>query len=172
FSGERRSQILQGFELSNAPYVRSAAFGAELLGGRLGAGWELDLLRDGSIIDYAATDTTGAYALSVPVQYGMNAVEVEATGPGGERIRRRLLLVVPFDRLPAGELEYTLSGGRCRQGPCSAAVQSNVRYGLSSAVTVEAGNDVFWRDTLPDVWAPYALVAASPLPVVHSTVEI
>lgn len=172
FSGARRSQVLQGFELSNAPYLRSAAFGAELLGGRLGAGWELDLLRDGSMIGFTATDSTGAYAMSVPVQYGMNPIEVEATGPGGERIRRTLLLVVPFDRLPEGNLEYTVSGGRCRQGACSAAVQSNVRYGLSSAVTVEAGSDMFWRDSLPDLWAPYALVAASPLPVVHSTVEV
>ena len=172
FSGARRSQVLQGFELSNAPYLRSAAFGAELLGGHVGAGWELDLLRDGRVVGFAAADSTGAYQLAVPVQYGLNPVEVEATGPGGERIRRTLLLIVPFDRLPARELEYTVSGGRCRQGACVAALQSNVRYGLSSAVTVEAGGDVFWRDSLPDLWAPYALVAASPLPVVHSTLEV
>jgi hypothetical protein len=172
FSGTRRSQVLQGFELSNAPYLRSAVFGAELLGGHVGAGWELDLLREGSVVGFTAADSTGAYELTIPVQYGLNPVEVEATGPGGERIRRTLLLVVPFDRLPARELEYTISGGRCRQGACGAALQSNVRYGLTSAITVEAGSDMFWRDSLPDLWAPYALVAASPLPVVHSTLEI
>jgi hypothetical protein len=172
FSGARRSHVLQGFELSNAPYLRSASFGAELLDGRLGAGWELDLLRDGNVVGYTATDSTGAYRLAVPVQYGLNPVEIEATGPSGERLRRTVLLVVPFDRLPAGELEYTISAGRCRQGACSAAAQASVRYGLSSALTIEAGSDYFARDTLSAVWAPYALVAASPLPVVHATVEI
>lgn len=171
-SGTRRSQVLQGFELTNAPYLRSAAFGAELLGGRLAPGWEVDLLRDGSVVGYTAADSAGAYQVAVPVRYGLNPVEIEAVGPGGERIRRTLLLVVPFDRLPAGQVEYTVSGGRCRQGGCSAALQSNVRYGLGSAVTIEGGSDFFRRDSLPDLWAPYALVAASPLPVVHSTVEV
>lgn len=171
-SGARRSQVLQGFELSNAPYLRSAVFGAELLDGRLAPGWELDLLRDGHLVGYAATDSSGAYQLAVPVQYGINPIDVEATGPDGARVRRRLLLVVPFDRLPDGAFEYTVSGGRCRQPACTGAMQSNVRYGLSGAVTVEAGGDVVWRDSLPDVWAPYALVAASPLPIVHTTLEV
>lgn len=172
FSGARRSQVLQGFEISNAPYLRSAAFGAELLDGRLGAGWELDLMRDGSLVGYAAADSSGAYELAVPVQYGLNPIEIEATGPAGERVRRKLLLVVPFERLPAGALEYSVSGGRCRQGSCGSALQSSLRYGVSSSLTVEAGSDLFWRDSLPDLWAPYALVAASPLPTVHSTIEV
>ncbi len=171
FSGARRSQVLQGVEIGNAPYLRSAAFGAELLDGRPGTGWQIDLLRDGELVGFAATDSTGAYALPVPVQYGLNAIELEATGPAGERMRRRLLVVVPFDRLPAGALEYTVSAGRCRQRACTGALQAGVRYGLSPAVTLEAGSDAFWRDSLPDVWAPYALVAASPLPVAHASLE-
>lgn len=172
FSGARRSQVLQGFEISNAPYLRSASFGAELLGGQLQPGWELDLLRDGSLVGYAAADSTGSYELPVRVQYGLNPIEIEATGPAGERVRRKLLLVVPFERLPAGQLEYSVSGGRCRQGSCDGALQTSLRYGLSPSVTIEAGGDMFWRDTLPDVAAPYALLAASPLPVVHSTIEV
>lgn len=172
FSGARRSQVLQGVEFSNAPYLRSAVFGAELLGGRPGTGWTVDLLRDGQLLGFAAADSTGAYQLAVPLQYGINPVEIEAIGPDGERVRQRLMLVVPFDRLPAGAVEYTVSGGRCRQGGCSGALQSNVRYGVSPAVTLEAGSDIVWRDSLSDVWAPYALVSASPIPVVHATAEI
>jgi hypothetical protein len=159
--GARRGRVLRGIELTNAPYLRPAAFGRELLDGSLPDGWEVDLYQDQQLLGYAAADGTGRYALDLPLQYGANPVEVLAYGPNGEVVHRRRTVQVPFDRLPDGRFEYALSGGACQGDPCNAALSLSARYGVTSWLTAETGSDNFWRDSLPDLWHPYALVSAA-----------
>jgi len=169
--GARRGRVLRGFELTNAPYLRPAAFGQELLDGSLPAGWEVDLYQDRQLLGYTAVDTAGRYALDMPLQYGSNPVELLAYGPHGEVVRWRRTVQVPFDRLQAGRFEYAVSGGACHAEPCSAALSLAARYGIRSWLTAEAGSDNFWRDSLPDLWHPYALVSAAVAPSVGVTFE-
>jgi hypothetical protein len=169
--GARRGRVLRGFELTNAPYLRPAAFGQELLDGNLPAGWEVDLYQDRQLLGYTAVDTAGRYALDLPLQYGSNPVELLAYGPHGEVVRWRRTVQVPFDRLQAGRFEYAVSGGACHGEPCSAALSLSARYGVRSWLTAEAGSDNFWRDSLPDLWHPYALVSAAVTPSVGVTFE-
>jgi len=159
--GARRGRTLRGFELTNTPFLRPAAFGQELLDGSLPDGWEVDLYQDQQLLGYSASDATGRYALDVPLRYGANPVDVVAYGPNGEVIRRRRTVQVPFDRLPKGRFEYAASAGACQDEPCAGALSLSARYGVTRWLTAEAGSDNFWRDSLPNLWHPYALVSAA-----------
>ena len=169
--GARRARVLRGFELTNAPYLRPAAFGQEALDGNLPPGWEVDLYQDRQLLGYTSADAAGRYELDMPLQYGSNPVELLAYGPHGEVVRWRRTVQVPSDRLQAGRFEYAASGGACRGEPCSAALSLSARYGISSWLTAEAGSDNFWRDSLPNLWHPYALASAAVTRTVGLTFE-
>jgi len=159
--GARRGRTVRGFELTNAPFLRPAAFGQELLEGSVPEGWEVDLYQDQQLLGYAPSSGSGRYALDVPLRYGSNPVEVMAYGPNGEVVHARRSVQVPFDRLPRGRFEYAASAGACEEQPCAAALSLSARYGVTRWLTAEAGSDNFWRDSLPDLWHPYALVSAA-----------
>ena len=159
--GARRGRTLRGVELTNAPFLRPAAFGREMLEGTLPEGWEVDLYQDQQLLGYVSPGASGRYTLDVPLRYGSNPVEVLAYGPHGEVVHRRRTLLVPFDRLPAGRFEYAASAGACDGEPCAGALSLSARYGVTRWLTAEAGSDNFWRDGLPDLWHPYALVSAA-----------
>jgi hypothetical protein len=159
--GARRGRTVRGFELTNAPFLRPAAFGQELLEGSVPEGWDVDLYQDQQLLGYAPSGGSGRYALDVPLRYGSNPVEVLAYGPNGEVVHSRRSVQVPFDRLPRGRFEYAASAGACEEEPCAAALSLSARYGVTRWLTAEAGSDNFWRDSLPDLWHPYALVSAA-----------
>jgi hypothetical protein len=169
--GARRGRTLRGLELTNAPYLRPAAFGQQVLDESLPDGWEVDLYQDQQLLGYSAGSASGRYTLDVPLRYGANPVDVVAYGPNGEVIRRRRTMQVPFDRLPQGRFEYAASGGACDGAACAGALSLSARYGVNRWLTAEAGSDNFWRDSLPDLWHPYALVSASVTPSTGLTLE-
>src|SRR5256884_8908162 len=85
-----------------------------------------------------------------------------ASGPG-DRIRKSTQTFrVAEELLPAGRLEYGISGGSCRGTPCRATGNLDLHYGVSERWTVRGGVDRFWRDTLPDLTHAYASVVGSP----------
>ena len=67
--GARRGRTLRGLELTNAPYLRPAAFGQDVLDGSLPDGWEVDLYQDQELLGYSAAGASGRYALDVPSRY-------------------------------------------------------------------------------------------------------
>ena len=160
---------LNGVVVSNAPYLRSADFGTDALGGALPPGWEAELYRGGQLVGYTRADSVRRFRLDVPVTYGPNPVDVVLYGPHGEVVRRSRTFFVPFDRLPAGRFEYALSGGACHAEPCRQAGNLDLRYGLSGRVTAEAGLEFQSRDTLGGRAYPYAFVSAGLTPALGLT---
>lgn len=154
-----RPRIVRGGVVTNSPFVRPAAFDVSLLEGVLEPGWEVELYRGLQFLDYVRADPTGRYAFEIPVLYGENPLRVIAYGPAGQVIRERRTFEVAPERFPAGQFEYGIGGGACAYEPCDAAVNADVRYGIDDRWTVRGGLDRFWRDTLPDLWHPYASVA-------------
>jgi len=152
----RQPRQIQGAAFTNAPFVRPVTFATGTLVGALLPGWEVELYRQGSLVGLTTTRADGAYAFDVPLVYGTNPVEVVGYGPTGEVRRLQRTFEVPFERLTAGQFEYGIGGGGCGLDPCQATVNLDLRYGASSRLTVRAGWDQFWRDTLPDLWHPYA----------------
>ena len=156
-----RPRTVRGFSITNAPYVRPALIGALPFAGRLPPGWEIEAYRGGELLGYDSVSSTGDFAVELPVAYGENPVDFIAYGPYGERrIFNRTYRVEP-GLLPARRFEYGLSGGGCRLFACSATGNLDLRYGLSSRWTAQAGAEQLWRGTTPDLFQPYLGVTGS-----------
>ena len=166
-----RARLLQGVVITNAPFIRSSEFDVEPLAGNVPAGWEVELYDRGRLMAYADADALGAFRVPLQLRYGQNPLELVMYGPRGEVTRQKRTIRVPFSRLPAGRLEYAVAAGRCRYDPCRELVSADVRYGLSSHVTVQGGWDAFFHGIRGSVWQPYAVVSATPLPSLGITGE-
>jgi hypothetical protein len=151
----RQPRRIQGAAVTNAPFVRPVTFAGGVLRGALPVGWEVELYRQGSLVGLTTVDADGRYAFDVPLVYGTNPVEVVGYGPTGELRRFERTFEVPFERLPAREFEYGIGGGGCGFDVCQATGNIDLRYGATRRLTLRAGWDQFWRDTLPDLWHPY-----------------
>lgn len=170
-SNGRRARLLQGFMLTNAPFIRSSEFDVEQFVGTVPAGWEVELYDGGRLLGYADADALGAFRVPLQLRYGQNPFDLVMYGPGGEQLRQKRTIRVPFSRLPDGHLEYAVAAGRCRYEPCDAMAGADARYGLSSHVTLQGGMDAFFQDTAGSLLQPYAIVSAAPLPAVGVTGE-
>jgi hypothetical protein len=166
-----RARLLQGVVITNAPFIRSSEFDVEPLAGNIPAGWEVELYDGGRLMAYADADALGAFRVPLQLRYGQNPLELVMYGPRGEMTRQKRTIRVPFSRLPAGRLEYAVAAGRCRYDPCRELMSADVRYGLSSHVTVQGGWDAFFHGIRGSVWQPYAVVSATPLPSLGITGE-
>ena len=157
----RRVRGIRGAAFTNAPFLRPSFFGSEVFAGQFRQDWEVELYQGDRLIRYAPVDPAGRYSFTMPVRYGPNPMSLIAYGPHGEIVPIRRTFEIPFTRLPNGQFEYAVSGGECDTDPCQATANVDLRYGISTRFTVQAGADRFWRDTLPDLWHPYAVVSAS-----------
>jgi len=154
-----RTRLVQGAAVTNSPFVRPAAFGLAPFDGMFGPGWEVELYRGNRFLGYTTADQDGQYRFDVPIRYGVNPLDIVAYGPRGEVLRRRRTFEIDMARFPAKQFEYGVSGGACAFAPCDAQANIDLRYGLNDKLTVRGGVDRFWRDSLADLWYPYASVA-------------
>jgi hypothetical protein len=155
------TQSLRGVSLTNSPFVRPSLLGSLFYGGRLQPGWEVEAYRGGELLGFDSTNALGEFGVQLPVMYGENPVDFVAYGPTGETRRFSRTSLVAEELLPAGRLEYGLSAGGCRSPSCGAGANVDLRYGLSQRWALRAGADRFWRDSLPDLFHPYAGVTGS-----------
>jgi hypothetical protein len=155
-------RALRGFSITNSPYLRDPFVGRSSFDGQLEPGWSVEAYQNGQLMAFDTVDATGRFGFQIPVRYGENPVDFVAYGPLGEVRQFYRTYRVLSDLLPARRLEYGLAGGACRDPRCRASGNLDVRYGLSDRVTLEAGADGFWRDSLGDLWHPYGGVSANP----------
>lgn len=157
FASGPRTRALRGVALGNVPFRRPAILGELPFSGTLGPGWQVEAYRGGRLISFDSVNALGQYSIDVPIQYGENPVDFVAYGPFGEVRQFSQTYRVALDVVPARRLEYGVSLGGCRSdAPCQATANADVRYGLSTRWTLQGGVDQFWRDTLPNLFHPYA----------------
>jgi hypothetical protein len=148
--------MVRGGAITNAPFVRPSDFAIAPLAGVLPAGWEVEFYRAGVLVGVTETGPTGSYAFDVPIRYGSNPVEIVAYGPTGEVRRFQQTFEVPFERLAEGAFEYGVAGGACELDPtCEATGNLDLRWGATHQLTLRAGADYFWHDSLPKRLYPY-----------------
>ena len=157
-----RLRELRGIALTNAPFLRSTLIGNTQYLGRVDPGWSVEAYQDGRLIAVDTADAAGHYGFDLPVRYGENPVDFVAYGPLGDVRAFARTYRVLSDLLPPRRFEYGVSGGACRDPRCRASGNVDLRYGLTSRVTLQGGADRFWRDSLGDLWHPYAQVTANP----------
>lgn len=155
-------RALRGVSLTNAPYLRDPYLGASRFDGQLLPGWSVEAYRDGQLIAFDTTDATGRYGFRIPVRYGENPVDFVAYGPLGEVRQFYRTYRVLSDLLPRHRLEYGAAAGACRDPRCRAGANIDLRYGVTDRVTVQAGADRFWRDSLAGLTHAYVGMSANP----------
>ncbi len=85
-------------------------FGKKTISGDAPAGWEVELYRNGSLIDFRAIDNEGRYRFEdVPVEYGENIFDIRLFGPQGQEQSRRETFTVGEQMLSKGQSYGRLS---------------------------------------------------------------
>ncbi|HKV73935.1 MAG TPA: hypothetical protein VJN95_05415 [Gemmatimonadales bacterium] len=158
-----RPRSLQGFSISNSPYVRPSIVGNVPLQLQLGAGWQVEAYRGGRLVSFDSVNSAGQYSLDMPIQYGENPVDLVAYGPNGEVRRLSRTYRVLSDALPYRRFEYGLSAGACRVEDCDASANMDLRYGLTRRIAIRGGVDQFWRSGQSNLFHPYAGFTGNPI---------
>lgn len=152
------SRFVNGFELSNRPFLRGSELGSILVQPDLPAGWEYEVFQGNVLLGYSGT---GAQApVPVPLRTGATPVQVRMYGPAGEEVLTTLLYQTPVSMLRAGRLEYAVGGGRCAGELCDRLAHADVRYGATSFLTFGGGVE-FVADSAAERLRPYAIGSVS-----------
>jgi hypothetical protein len=139
-------QAITGATITNAPFVRAAAYGVLQFPGQVGPHWEVEVYRDGLLIGIDSTDAEGRFRVPVAVRYGSNLVRFVGYGPHGEVRDFTGSFLLVDNLIPAHHFEYAASAGRCTGTVCQTAANLDFRYGLSNLWTLRAGLDGYSRD--------------------------
>ena len=128
----------RGAYVSNQPFESFSVFDQVDLRGVLPDGYEVELYRNGVLLDSTAQATNGQYEfLQVPVDYGLNVFRIVFYGPQGQRREEVRRISVGDGRLSPGAFEYSF--GAVQNGTNVLGVQGpdfrpGVRYGDWQAV--------------------------------------
>jgi hypothetical protein len=122
----------RGLLIAGAPGTTSAASsGRTVLAGDALPGWEVELYRNGALLDFQRVGEDGRYEFrDIPLRDGMNLFRLAFYGPRGERREREERIFSSNDLLPAGETVWHLG-----------VVQAGVGL-LQSAAAAVAGDEV------------------------------
>ncbi len=155
----------RGLILTNAPYVRPSTLGTAAYAGQLDSGWTIEAYSAGRLVALDSTDPRGAFAVTLPVSYGENPVDFVAYGPGGQIVQFNQTYRTPDQQLPLHDFEYGLTLGQCPAPVlnCQATGNLDLHYGATGRLTLRAGIDQFWRDSLSNRTYPYATVLYAPI---------
>lgn len=128
-----------GVSATNARTTYRRSFGEYTITDFTEPGWTVELYVNNVIVDYQVADATGFYSFNVPLVYGTSQVMLKFYGPYGEERIREQFLNVPFNFLPPGELEYTVSSGMVLDGENSRFGRAEAKYGLNRFITLGGG---------------------------------
>lgn len=128
-----------GVSATNARTTYRRSFGEYTITDFTEPGWTVELYVNNVIVDYQVADATGFYSFNVPLVYGTSQVMLKFYGPYGEERIREQFLNVPFNFLPPGELEYTVSSGMVLDEEHSRFGRAEAKYGLNRFITLGGG---------------------------------
>jgi hypothetical protein len=128
-----------GVQFTNTPTTYRRSFGSYTLSDRTEPGWIVELYVNNVMVDYVKADASGFFTFEVPLVYGNSIVNLKFYGPWGEERTREQNITIPFNFLPKGTMEYTVSGGIVEDSLRSRFSQASINYGISRSLTVGGG---------------------------------
>ncbi len=128
-----------GVSLTNAPTTYRRSFGSYTLSNFTEPGWTVELYINNVLVDYQTADASGFYSFNAPLVYGASQVMLKFYGPYGEERTREQNINIPFNFLPKGELEYTVSGGVIQSADQSFYSRAEAKYGINRFITLGGG---------------------------------
>jgi cell division protein FtsN len=152
-----------GVQFTNTPTTYRRSFGTYTLSDITEPNWTVELYVNNVLVDYLVADASGFYKFEVPLVYGNSAVKLKFYGPWGEERIKEENISIPFNFLPAKELEYSVSAGIVEDTLSSRFSRATVNYGVSRRLTVGGGveylSSVITGNTMPFVSASLRLMS-------------
>jgi len=128
-----------GVQFTNTPTTYRRSFGSYTLADYTKPGWTIELYVNNVLVNFTKADASGFYKFDVPLVYGNTEVKLRFYGPYGEEMSSQKTISIPFNFLPAKEVEYTVSGGIVEDTSSSRFARANINYGLSRRLTIGGG---------------------------------
>ncbi|WP_138430346.1 hypothetical protein [Fodinibius saliphilus] len=128
------NRSITGFKISNKPVEPRLLFDRYVIDGNVVPQSEVELYLNNRLVDYQEADQAGNYRFMVPLTYGSTNYSIQIYKPSGQTVEQSSRIQIPFDFVPKGEVDYTLSGGRL-QNPL---IGTNSR-GYTGAASISAG---------------------------------
>jgi len=152
-----------GVQFTNTPTTYRRSFGTYTLSDITEPNWTVELYVNNVLVDYMKADASGFYKFEVPLVYGNSAVKLRFFGPWGEERIKEENISIPFNFLPAKELEYSVSAGIVEDSLSSRFSRANLNYGISRRMTVGGGveylSSVISGPTMPYLSASLRLMS-------------
>lgn len=133
------SSSVIGGQITNTPTTYRRSFGTYTLSDVTEPGWMVELYVNNILVDYKRADASGFFTFEIPLIYGTTNVKLQFYGPWGEEKSKEKRIEIPFNFLPAGRFEYSLSGGMVDDSLNRVYSRANFDYGVSRFLTVGAG---------------------------------
>ena len=128
-----------GVQFTNAPTTYRKSFGTYRLNSTTEPDWTVELYVNNVLVNYTKADASGFFTFDVPIVYGNSIVKLKFYGPWGEERVREEIMSIPFNFLPANQMEYTHTTGLVEDDNKALFSRTAVNYGLSNHVTIGGG---------------------------------
>jgi hypothetical protein len=132
---------LNGVVVSNTPTNYRKAFGNYRYTGTTKPEWIVELYVNAILVNYVKADALGFYSFDIPMVYGNSAIQLKFYGPWGETEVEQENITIPYNFLPAGKMEYSLSSGMVQDENKSRFSRLSLNYGMNKRMTIGAGSE-------------------------------
>ena len=143
-----------GVQLTNTPTIYRRSFGTYTLTNVTEPGWLVELYINNVLVDYVNADASGFYKFEVPLTYGNSVLKTRMIGPLGEIREKIENSNIPFNFLPAGEMEYTSTIGMIENEPNTKLSRTSFNYGLNRKMSIGGGYE-YYSSPLVENSLPY-----------------
>lgn len=128
-----------GAQFTNTPTSFRRSFGSYTLSNYTEPGWIVELYMNNVLVDYVKADDHGFFTFNVPLIYGNTEIVLRFYGPWGEEQNSSQVIAIPYNFLPTGEFEYTITNGVVDDNSRSFFSRTSFNYGLSQYMTIGGG---------------------------------
>lgn len=153
---------VDGITITNAPSTVRKALGNYLISDHTEPDWLVELYINNILVDFTTADASGFYRFDVPITYGSTRVMLRFYGPNGEERTQERNFYMPYNFLPAGEVDYRITAGYVLNGHYSPFGRAEVNYGLTKGVTIGAGLEYSGTITGNSPFIPFLSASIQP----------
>ncbi len=133
------NSALLGVKITNTPTTYRGTYGIYKLSDFTEPGWTVELYVNNVLIDYKKSDASGFFSFDVPLVYGTTFVKLQFYGPWGEERSKEQNIMIPFNFLPKGIFEYSLTSGISTDTSRYKIGRFDFNYGLNRNISIGAG---------------------------------
>lgn len=109
------NRSITGLKLTNKPIESRLLYDRYVVNGSAPPESEVELYLNNRLVDFQTADQSGIYRFVVPLTYGSTNYSVRIFTPAGNELQRESRLQIPFDYIPPGTIDYSISAGKLQE---------------------------------------------------------